>query len=129
MKPFSVVLSHGAIYLVHIVLTFEFVDEILCCYHSNETSSAVLSRGTIYFQNFAKLNLEICGEAAPGSEMIENDSKYHTHLTPPCFPLVIVRASVTAPMKVTPTSRVKVAFELAWDQAPPCGKKAKNGVK
>ena len=67
MKPFSVVLSHGTIY---IVLTFEFVDEILCCYHSNETSSAVLSRGTIYFQNFAKLNLEICGEAAPGSEMI-----------------------------------------------------------
>ena len=33
---------------------------------------------------------------------------------------------MTAPIKVTPTSRVKVAFELAWDQAPQCGKKAKK---
>ena len=31
-----------------VVLTFEFVDEILWCDHSNETSSAVLSHGTIY---------------------------------------------------------------------------------
>ena len=30
------------------VLTFESVDEILWCYHSNETSSAILSHGTIY---------------------------------------------------------------------------------
>ena len=30
------------------VLTFESVDEILWCYHSNETSSAVISHGTIY---------------------------------------------------------------------------------
>ena len=29
------------------VLTFESVDEILWCYHSNETSSAVLSHGTV----------------------------------------------------------------------------------
>ena len=29
-------------------LTFASVDEILWCYHSNETSSAVLSHGTIY---------------------------------------------------------------------------------
>ena len=61
--------------------------------------------------------------------MIENDSKYPTHLTPSRFPLVIVRASVIARIKVTTTSRVKMAFELAWDQAPQCGKKAKNGVK
>ena len=54
--------------------------------------------------------------------MIENDS-------PSRFPLVIVRASVTASIKVTPTSRVKMAFDLAWDQAPQCGKKGKNGVK
>ena len=36
-------------------LTFESVDEILWCYHSNETSSAVLSHGTICivcFSNF-----------------------------------------------------------------------------
>ena len=31
-----------------VVLTFESVDEILWCDHSNETSSAVLSHGTIY---------------------------------------------------------------------------------
>ena len=55
MKPFSAVLSHGTIYLVHVVLTFESVDEILCCYHSNETSSAVLSHGTIYFSEFYKM--------------------------------------------------------------------------
>ena len=32
----------------HMVLTFESVDEILSCYYSNETSSAVLSNGVIY---------------------------------------------------------------------------------
>jgi len=30
------------------VVSFESVDEILWCDHSNETSSAVLSHGTIY---------------------------------------------------------------------------------
>ena len=32
-----------------VVLTFESVDEILLCYHSNETSSAVFSHGTTVF--------------------------------------------------------------------------------
>ena len=36
------------IMLYKVVLTFESVDKILWCYHSNETSSAVLSHGTIY---------------------------------------------------------------------------------
>ena len=36
------------IMLYKVVLTFESVDEILWCYHSNETSSKVLSHGTIY---------------------------------------------------------------------------------
>ena len=36
------------ILLYEMVLTFESVDEILWCYHSNETSSAVLLHGTIY---------------------------------------------------------------------------------
>ena len=36
------------IMLYKVVLTFESVDEILWCYHSNETSSAVLLHGTIY---------------------------------------------------------------------------------
>ena len=43
--------------------------------------------------------------------MIKNDSKYPTHLTPPRFLLVIVRASVTAQIKVTPPIRVKMVFE------------------
>ena len=36
------------IMLYKVVLTFESVDEILWCDHSNETSSAVLSHSTIY---------------------------------------------------------------------------------
>ena len=35
-----------------VVLTFESVDEILWCDHSNETSSAVLLHGTICFSVF-----------------------------------------------------------------------------
>ena len=38
------------IMLYKVVLTFESVDEILWCYHSNETSSAVLSHSTIYLK-------------------------------------------------------------------------------
>ena len=85
---------------------------------------------TWYYLFFRILQNEIwkfLREGAPGSEMIENDSKYPTHLTPSRFPLVIVRASVIAPMKVTPTSRVKMAFGLAWDQAQQCGKEQKPG--
>ena len=37
------------------VLTFESVDEILWCDHSNETSSAVLWHGTICFSIFYKM--------------------------------------------------------------------------
>ena len=36
------------IMLYKVVLTFESVDEILQCDHSNDSSSAVLSHGTIY---------------------------------------------------------------------------------
>jgi len=42
-----------------VLLTFESVGEILWCDHSNETSSAVLSRGTIYLQIFYKMKFEI----------------------------------------------------------------------
>ena len=38
-----------------VVLTFESVDEILWCDHSNETSSAVLLHGTICFSIFHKM--------------------------------------------------------------------------
>ena len=35
-------------FIKYVVPTFEFVDEILCCYHSNKISSVVLSHGNIY---------------------------------------------------------------------------------
>ena len=42
-----------------VVLTFESVDEILWCCHSSETSSAVLSHGTIYL--LSSSNVWVCG--------------------------------------------------------------------
>ena len=39
---------HVVLFDLYVVLTFESVDELLWCYHSNESSSAVLSHGTIY---------------------------------------------------------------------------------
>ena len=43
-----------------VVLTFESVDEILWCDHSNETSSAVLFHGTISFSIFYKMKFGNC---------------------------------------------------------------------
>ena len=41
--------------LYKVVVTFESVDEILRCDHSNETSSeAIFLQGTIYFKAIAK---------------------------------------------------------------------------
>ena len=40
---------HKVLFILYVVLTFESVDEILWCCHSNDTSSAVLSQGVIYF--------------------------------------------------------------------------------
>ena len=42
-----------------VVLTFESVDEILWCDHSNETSLAVLLHGTICFPIFYKMKFGI----------------------------------------------------------------------
>ena len=39
-----------------VVLTFESVDEILWCDHSNEISLAVLSQGTVCLGGFEKKN-------------------------------------------------------------------------
>ena len=39
-----------------VVLSFESVDEILWCDHSNEISLAVLSQGTVCFGEFDKKN-------------------------------------------------------------------------
>ena len=41
----------------NVVLTFESVNKILWCDHSNKTSSAVLSHGTICFSIFYKMKL------------------------------------------------------------------------
>ena len=41
------------IMLYKVILTSESVDEILQCHHSNETSSVVLSQGTIYIHSGA----------------------------------------------------------------------------
>ena len=46
------------------ILTFESVDEILRCDHSNETSLPELTHGAICFSNFDKMKfgnlVEIC---------------------------------------------------------------------
>ena len=42
-----------------VVLTFESVDEILWCDHSNETSLPVLLHGTICFLIFYKMNFGV----------------------------------------------------------------------
>ena len=47
MKPLQQYF-HMVLFIYYVVLSFESVDEILWCDHSNETSSAVLSHGTIY---------------------------------------------------------------------------------
>ena len=47
------------IMLYKVVLTFESVEEILWCDHSNETSSAVLLHGTICFSIFCKTKFGI----------------------------------------------------------------------
>ena len=36
------------LFILYVVLTFESLDEILWCNHSNETSSVVLSHGSVY---------------------------------------------------------------------------------
>ena len=41
------------------VLTLESLDKILWCDHSNETSSAVVSHGTICFVGFEKVKFRI----------------------------------------------------------------------
>ena len=47
MKPLQQCF-HMVLFIQYVVLTFESVDEMLWCYHSNETSSAVLLHVTIY---------------------------------------------------------------------------------
>ena len=50
--------------LCKVTLTFESVDKILCCYHSNESSLPVLTHGAVCFSKFYKMKfgnlVEIC---------------------------------------------------------------------
>ena len=52
-----------------VVMTFESVDKILWCDHSNENSLLVLLNGAIWFQNFGKPNLGICFYFCPCSHL------------------------------------------------------------
>ena len=45
VNPLTPGISHGDI---KVILTFESVDGIAQCHHSNDSSSAVLPHGTIY---------------------------------------------------------------------------------
>ena len=49
------------IMLFKLVLTFESVDEILKCDHSNETHWAVISCGTAYYAVQGGVNFWVCG--------------------------------------------------------------------
>ena len=49
------------IMLYKVVLTFESVDEILKCDHSNESYWAVLSCGTVYYAVLGGSNFWVCG--------------------------------------------------------------------
>ena len=49
------------IMLYKVVLTFESVDEILKCDHSNESYWAVLSCGTVYYAVQGGSNIWVCG--------------------------------------------------------------------
>ena len=47
--------------LYKVVLTFESVDEIVKCDHSNESYRAVLSCGTVYYAVQGGSNFRVCG--------------------------------------------------------------------
>ena len=49
------------IMLYKVLLTFKSVDETLVCDHSNESYSAVLSCGTVYYAVQGGSNFQVCG--------------------------------------------------------------------
>ena len=48
------------IMLYKVILSFESVDEILLCYHSNESYLAVLSHGAALFSIFCEMKFGFC---------------------------------------------------------------------
>ena len=59
------------IMLYNVVLTFESVDEILKCDHSNESCWVVLSCGTVYYVVQGSSNFWVC-EWKPQRESIRD---------------------------------------------------------
>ena len=57
MKPLQQYF-HMALFIQYVVLTFETVDRIIWCYHSNESSLEDLLHGAIYFSGFFKKTFE-----------------------------------------------------------------------
>ena len=57
MKPLQQYF-HMVLFTWHVVLTFESVDEIVWCDHSNETSSEVLSHDTICLSELYKMKFQ-----------------------------------------------------------------------
>ena len=55
MKPLQQYF-HMVLFIWYVVLTFECMDQILQCDHSNETSWAVLSQGTNIWPSNIKQN-------------------------------------------------------------------------
>ena len=58
------------IMLYKVVLTFESVDEILKCDHSNESYWAVLSCGTVYYAVQGGSNYKVCAVLSCGTVYI-----------------------------------------------------------
>ena len=62
MKPYGVTIQmkplqqcfHMVLFIQYAVLTFESVDEILSCYHSNETILAIQTHGPVCLSVFLK---------------------------------------------------------------------------
>ena len=67
------------IMLYEVVLTFESVDEILWCGHSNETSSAVRSHSVIYYFNLLVLTIEPVDEILWCDHSNETSSAFIWH--------------------------------------------------
>jgi len=71
MKPYCVTIQMKAIQqyfqvvlfimLYKVVLTFKSVDKTLVCDHSNESYSAVLSCGTVYYAVQGRSTFQVCG--------------------------------------------------------------------
>ena len=69
------------IMLYKVVLTFEFVNEIPWCGHSNESYWGVLSCGTVYYAVQGGSNFLVCGwNPSVTIQMTESEQYFHVVL-------------------------------------------------